>query len=101
MISQEQVREYLERSGDDRFRWDLPILEFPGGWFSYALDDTEFNALVIWQASGDAKALLARAKELAGLFGKQKIIFATRHNGKAMARLFQGRVMASLIEIEV
>ncbi len=100
MPNQADIRDYLDRSGDPSFLWDKPTEEFDGGWFSYSLDD-EYGALVVWQAYGKAPALLKRAKALAASHGKPLIRFATRHNGAAMARLFGGYIVGTIVDIEV
>ena len=100
MPTHDEIRDYLERSGDDRFMWDYPIIEFEGGWFTWQPDDRA-DALIVVQAYGNHAALLREAKKLATLLEFKKIRFGTQHKGAAMARLFGGQVIAEIVEIEV
>jgi len=95
-----EIQDYLARSGDDAFRWEYPIHEFEGGWFTW-YDDAKVDALIVLQAYGNNRALLKQAKMMARQLHRPRIRFATQHKGAAMARLFGGRVVAEIIDIEV
>lgn len=99
MPTMAQIQDYLQRSGDECYRWDLQLLEFEGGWLNWEQDDNS-RALVVMQAYGDHNLLLEQARHLARTLNAPRIAFCTRHNGKAMARLFKGRVIASIVEID-
>jgi hypothetical protein len=94
-----EIKQYLSKSGDDSFRWNLPILEGHGWWFSYVLDEQE-NVLYVYQAMGKAETLKAKTQELCRHLGCDRIIFATRRNGRAFARLIGGKVIAEVVELD-
>jgi hypothetical protein len=97
-----EIQHYLASSGDDKFHWEWPLIEFPGGWFNWWVDESK-NNLVVGQcyaphAIGEAVKV---ARSLCTELKCDKIIFATHHDGEAFARLTGGRLTAYVVELEV
>ena len=99
-LDQAEIRDYLDRSGDDSFRWELPLMAFDEGWFNYWINE-KTDELVVVQAYGNHKALLAESKNLCGVLKLKAIVFATYRNGRAMARLFGGERVAEIVRIDL
>ena len=95
-----EIREYLDKSGDTAFRWNLPMAEFAGGWYNFDINEAE-KTFVIWQAYGKAKAIKAHAVNLAHHFGCERIVYVATTRGQASARLFGGKVLGTLIEVRL
>ena len=98
MPDAEEIRDYLDKSGDTGYRWNLPCAEFAGGWYNFSVNEEE-RSFVIWQAYGKAKAIKAHAVNLAHHFGCERIIYVANTRGEASARLFGGKVLGTLIEV--
>lgn len=100
MPEQAQILDYLGRSGDASFRWNWPCLEFDGGWFNWFINESgDGKEFVIGQAYGDHKAIAEKARTMARACHCDRIIFATKRNGKALARLTGAEVIATVLKL--
>lgn len=98
MPSPAEIAAYMQRSGDESFKTCWPFHEYAGGWFSYFINPLE-NEFVICQAMGKHQDIAREARELANLLQCDRIIFATRRNGEAFARLTGAKVVATVLEL--
>lgn len=86
---------YLEKSGDKRIYTELQTVDLGDSWFNYSIGfDGE---LVIVQAQGDHRKIAERARSMAR---GGRIIFATRRNGKAFARLTGAKIIGTVLELK-
>ena len=99
MPSQAEIQDYLRRSGDSEFHWEYPMCEFPRGWFTYKVD-LDADAIIVLQAYGEAPELRRQAVMLARELGLPRIRYAVSSRAAVSARLFKGKIIASVIEVE-
>lgn len=90
------VTRYLLKSGDSEIYWNLPFIRFKEGWFNYEVNG---EILTIVQAYGPHKELAKRARKLARDRKLDRIVFATKRNGKAFAKLINGKVIGTIVEV--
>lgn len=98
MPTMQQMRDYLAKSGDDSFRWDWPLYETSTCWFSYWIDEAE-NTFVVGQAQGDHEELASHIRAMATALNCGRILFATKRNGPAFARLVGAKIVATVLEL--
>jgi|AACY02.8.fsa_nt_gi hypothetical protein len=95
MPSPEEVRDYLDRSGDDRFLWEWPIHECAHGWFNYVVSD---GTMLISQVYGNVRELMKEAQSLAAE-GGWSINVMTKRSPRAYKRIWGATVVGYVLEV--
>lgn len=98
MPTEQEVRHYLEKSGDDRFCWEWALYEFDEGWFNYFVQQPDAK-FCIGQAYGSHQAIAREARNLARFYQCKCIIFTTARNARAFERLTGARIIAAVLEL--
>jgi len=97
LMKQEDLQDYLKRSGDDKII-ERNLIENEYGFMTWTADEDSIIAINVY---GDGKywdrVLVNLAKEL----GVNKIIFGTQRNFKAYERKFGYKLKGYILEKEV
>lgn len=102
MPSEREIRRFLKRSGDDRFRWEFPCHETPDGWFNYWINEPD-NVLAISQVycrpGGEIRRLANAMRALMNQLECQKIVMVVRKCPDAACKILGGRMIGYVIEV--